>query len=95
MAPGAVAVPAPEVEAADSKKRVAEATAEELKLAQPLDPSEVAFEAWYMNDNEEEDQRLPRKQEPNVPCPPEELKKIGVLVGSLLPETLQRPSLAC
>ena len=61
-------------------KREADCTPEELKLAQPLEPSEYSFEAWYMDDDTETDQREPHKQDPNVPCPPEKLKKLGILV---------------
>jgi hypothetical protein len=55
-----------------------------LKLAAPLEPSEVEFEAWYMNEEDSQDQRLPRRQEPNVPCSPETLKEIGVLVSNFV-----------
>eukprot|EP00193_Tetraselmis_chui_P005512 CAMPEP_0177757060 /NCGR_PEP_ID=MMETSP0491_2-20121128/3444_1 /TAXON_ID=63592 /ORGANISM="Tetraselmis chuii, Strain PLY429" /LENGTH=223 /DNA_ID=CAMNT_0019272691 /DNA_START=72 /DNA_END=743 /DNA_ORIENTATION=+ len=78
----AVAASVPDV-AVEIKKRAAEASAEELKLAAPLEPSEVEFEAWYMNEEDSQDQRLPRRQEPNVPCSPETLKEIGVLAWKL------------
>uniref|UniRef100_A0A061SAR8 Probable inactive acireductone dioxygenase n=1 Tax=Tetraselmis sp. GSL018 TaxID=582737 RepID=A0A061SAR8_9CHLO len=74
--------------ASDNLKREAECTAEELKLAQPLEPSEVQLEAWYMDDSEE-DQREPHRKSPNEICSAETLKELGVLVWKLDPSNLE------
>mmetsp|Transcript_16170 Transcript_16170/g.45056 ORF Transcript_16170/g.45056 Transcript_16170/m.45056 type:complete len:216 (-) Transcript_16170:97-744(-) len=72
-------------DAPDIAKRASDCTSQELKLAQPLEPSEVTFEAWYMDEDTETDQREPHRQQPNKPCPPETLKEIGVLAWKLDP----------
>lgn len=61
---------------------MAEATAEELALAQPEAPETAAIEAWYMDDSPE-DQRLPHKQHPNKPCSLAALRDLGVLYWKL------------
>ncbi|CAM9470572.1 unnamed protein product [Discosporangium mesarthrocarpum] len=39
----------------------------------------MVIEAWYMDDDTTADQRLPHRQEPNVPCSLDNLASIGVL----------------
>lgn len=51
-------------------------------LLQPQSPDEVTVECWYM-DSTDEDQRMPHRQEPNVPGTAEMLRDIGVLSWKL------------
>eukprot|EP00595_Chromulina_sp_UTEXLB2642_P000506 CAMPEP_0196761326 /NCGR_PEP_ID=MMETSP1095-20130614/532_1 /TAXON_ID=96789 ORGANISM="Chromulina nebulosa, Strain UTEXLB2642" /NCGR_SAMPLE_ID=MMETSP1095 /ASSEMBLY_ACC=CAM_ASM_000446 /LENGTH=114 /DNA_ID=CAMNT_0042110725 /DNA_START=43 /DNA_END=384 /DNA_ORIENTATION=- len=39
----------------------------------------MTIEAWYMDDDTTNDQRLPHKQSPNKPVTFEQLEKLGVL----------------
>jgi 1,2-dihydroxy-3-keto-5-methylthiopentene dioxygenase len=52
--------------------------------SQPEDPKTANIEAWYMDDSPD-DQRLPHRQYPNLPCSAETLQSLGIKYWSMNP----------
>ena len=50
-----------------------------LALAEPDPLKSVQLEAWFMDSDEETDQRAPHRQTPNVAASPQQLRDLGVL----------------
>ncbi|KAK9801956.1 hypothetical protein WJX73_010876 [Symbiochloris irregularis] len=55
------------------------------RLAEPDSVESSNLQAWYYDDNGE-DQRLPHRYEPNQPASPEKLRDLGVLYWKLDPD---------
>ena len=56
-------------------------------LAEPDPLDSVTIDAWFMDSDEETDQRKPHRQSPNVPATPQQLRDLGVLCWKVPPDT--------
>ena len=56
-------------------------------LAEPDPLDSVGIEAWFMDSDEETDQRRRHRRSPNVPASPQQLRDLGVLYWKVAPGT--------